>query len=96
MILIPPINGTAFSSSLHAAINPINQQTTMKIDQIHQMNGTTLSSENRKMTNAWFKWNFAPSLSPAQNAIINPIQLRYATIPVTFLSISRSPFLKIV
>ena len=49
-----PNNGIGFSSSLIAAINPINQHTIMKIPQIHPMHGITENNENSIITSAWF------------------------------------------
>lgn len=85
--LIFPISGTSFSSSLIAAINPITQHTSMKIPQSHPTQGIIAGNENNKITRAWFRWNFAPSLSPVQIAIKKPIHVIYATIPVVLASI---------
>ena len=56
------------------------------------MQGMNDNKENNHITKAWFTWNFAPCLSPANIAISNPIHVKYATIPVVFESISHHPF----
>ena len=57
------------------------------------MQGIIDNKENSIITNAWFTWNFAPSLSPATTAIIRPIHVKYATILVVLASIFHLPFL---
>ena len=55
---------------------------------VSSLGKTTYSSQ---ITSDWFRWNLAPSRSPAIYATRRPIQVKYPTTPVIFLSMFLSP-----